>query len=490
MEKVERKKKRSRGPRSLLWIAGALVLTAVCVFAAVWLNRDLIQDIPEERPETRGSLVDREAGDIVRITVQARGAEPWTAVREEDGTLRLTGEEDWIADDTLAGKLEDALANVVYEEILTENQADYVNRLADFGLADPELVATAEYKDGTSVTLRFGKSSGLEDRDFRYMTVDGDSRLFAAASSLMEDLRIDRELLHPVEQPDIQSRRIDRITVRNGTGEVLTEWILEGKITDTDAAEEWVLNRPFRYPADYDTMSSLRTNAANLRLGLYIGKASEADLKALGLETPEKVLEIHLAAGTTGQTVGSSVFNAVDREAETFRFEIGALKNDMVYYVLFGDTVYTMNRFSLETLTEAEPLSTAARYPVTVEPESLQRLTVEGPEGTTVYTLYREAAETDGEEEAETVLRCEKNGTEISAEAFEAAYQRMMVVTVSGKLPEGWEKQETTVRYVFRTMSGRERVLELSPFDALHEAVTLDGCTVFYLIRDGMPELP
>ena len=35
-----------------------------------------------------------------------------------------------------------------------------------------------------------------------------------------------------------------------------------------------------------------------------------------------------------------------------------------------------------------------------------------------------------------------------------------------------------------------EHTLELSEFDALHDAVTLDGCTLFYLIREGIPELP
>ncbi len=491
MEKVERKKREGKGPRRLLWLFGALILTALCVFAAIRLNKDSKPEMPEIRPETRGTVVDRDTSEILRLTVQARDQEKWTVARGEDGTLRLEGEEDWIPDETLTAKLEDAMANVVYEEVLTENAADYQSRLSDFGLAEPVMIASAWYTDGSSVTLRFGNASGLEDRDFRYMTVDGDPRLFAVASSLLEDLRIGKELLHPVEQPEIQGQRLDRITVLNGDGSKRIEWMLEGEITDSNAAEEWMLTWPFRYPADYDTMVSLRTNAANLRMGLYIGKAEELDLAALGLDPAERILEVHLAAGTTGRITEEGVYQTTDRGAETLRFEIGTNKNEMTVYVRCGDTVYTMNRFTLETLTEAEPLSSAARYPVTTSLSALAELEVEKNGSPDVYVLTREtkAGEDEGEEDV-TELHCSRNGTEISAEAFEAAYERMLVVTVSGRLPDGWEKKETTERYVFRTTNGKTHTVELSPFDAMHDAVTLDGCTVFYLIRDGMPPLP
>ena len=78
----------------------------------------------------------------------------------------------------------------------------------------------------------------------------------------------------------------------------------------------------------------------------------------------------------------------------------------------------------------------------------------------------------------------------ISASAFEAAYARLQVVDVSGRLPEGWIKQETEVTYVFSTTTGRTHTLELSPFDAMHDCVTVDGCSLFYLIRGGMTEMP
>ena len=56
--------------------------------------------------------------------------------------------------------------------------------------------------------------------------------------------------------------------------------------------------------------------------------------------------------------------------------------------------------------------------------------------------------------------------------------------------PEGWVKKPARIQYVFRTVNGREHILEFSDFDALHDAVTVDGQTLFYLIRDGMGTEP
>ena len=48
--------------------------------------------------------------------------------------------------------------------------------------------------------------------------MEGDDRLFAVATSFLEDLRVERELLRPVEQPEIQTSRLARVTVLDGKG--------------------------------------------------------------------------------------------------------------------------------------------------------------------------------------------------------------------------------------------------------------------------------
>ena len=79
------------------------------------------------------------------------------------------------------------------------------------------------------------------------------------------------------------------------------------------------------------------------------------------------------------------------------------------------------------------------------------------------------------------------NGQEIPYASFEAAYNELLKVTVSGWLPEGWAAAEAPhTTFTFEAMDGETHILALTAFDALHDAVTLDGCTLFYLIRDGM----
>ena len=486
MLKVERKKKKGRTPFRILWVIGAAALLGLCVFAAVRLNRDtIISQLPEETP-AGGSIERRSPEEIVRIEILPRGKVPLELIRGADGEMHLKGEASVSLNRTMRERLEDAMANVVYEAVLSEEAADYRDHPEDFGLDDPLLTARAEYADGGSVTLRIGADSGLEDEHYHFMTVDGDDRLFAVASSVLDDLPLEAELLRDVEQPVIHTARLDRIAVLDGNGETVTEWELRGAVTDQDAADSWFLTVPFVYPADEEAIVNLKKNTGNLVLGICVGESADERLSEWGLDHPRAEILLHLAAGSTGQVTEEGVYDVRDWEEETIRFIIGGARNEWTDYVRWGNQVYTMNHFSLQPFLETDPMDSAARYPVLLPLSSVQRIRVETETGTTEYELTRTAYD-DGEEPETHVTR---NGEEIPWTVFEAAYDRWMVVTVSGRLPAGWEPKEIRTRYFFESLSGKTHTVELSPYDALHDAVTLDGCTVFYLVRGGMGELP
>ena len=507
MDSVEKKKNRPGGPGRIRWILGGVLLLAVCVAVTILVGRETVPVLPEEKPDPRGSIENRETEEISRITIQARGSDKWSAFRNENGKLQMEGQEAWEADPSLSARLEDALANIVYEAVLTEEPESYRDQLADFGLADPELTVTVRYTDETERTLRIGNHSGLEDGDFHYMLIDGDSRLYAVASSYVEDLRIEPELLHPLRQPELQPARADRITVLDADGAKAVEWELQGEITDRDAAESWLLTAPFRYPADYDAITNLKKNIGNLLFGVYIGEAGEVDLAALGLERPVAELRIHLAAGSTGTVTESGVYNVTERPEETFSLRIGNERNEMTRYVQWGTQVCTMNQFVLAPFLEADPIDSAARYPVLLPLESLRRVTAEKNGTRVIYELTwgaenseekKDGTQTENrkdpgkenETEEDDRFTVTRNGETMAASAFQAAYDRWMVVTVAGRLPEEWATGDVTEKYVFESLTGKLHTVEMSRFDALHDAVTLDGCTVFYLPRGGMGELP
>ena len=110
-------------------------------------------------------------------------------------------------------------------------------------------------------------------------------------------------------------------------------------------------------------------------------------------------------------------------------------------------------------------------------------MTVEKNGETVTYTLER-TGQIDPETAEEKII-CRKDGEEISREAFEAAYERLLTVTISGQLPKGAEWGETHTKYAFRTVSGGTHTVELSDWDGMHDAVTMDGETRYYLIQHG-----
>ena len=496
MQKVERRKHGDRRRKRLTGVILCAVLLAVCVTAGLLLRKKAQEPPEETRQRITGAIVQRDAEDLDSLTVTLRGKEPWTAVRDEEGNLRLQQEDDpnpsaWIIDGGIGNRLTDVAVNLSYEDVFTENRGDWEPEAEDFGLKNPLVTAVFRYKDGTEKTVRIGGSADPGENTHYYMTVDGDDRLYAVAAGTVEDLNTEKELLHPVQRLEIRSALLDRITVKNGDGTVRMEWTLQGKITDQDAAENWLLTAPVIYPADYDTMKNLRDTAENLRLGIYVGNAEEDTLKQYGLDQPTAIIELHMAAGSTGTVSDAGVYDVEDREECTETLTVGSSKSDMVAYILYGDEICTMSYFALKTFTDQNYMQTAARYTVATPLNSLESVTVEKQgEETVLYSLVMTET-TEGEEgTGETQYHCLRNGQEISYDVFSAAWERLLTVTVSGRLPKDYQPGETHTKYTFRTVSGGTHTVELSDYDGMHDAVTMDGHTLFYLIKNGMTELP
>lgn len=495
MQKVERRNRKTWSHRRLISLLLCMLLLAGCVAAAVLLRKNQEEAPSAARKRTAGSITNRPQDQLASMTLIRRGGETWTVVRDEDGELRLLpqdGEETgtWTVDSSISYMLQDAAVNLTYEDVFTENREDWEPHAADFGLEDPLVTAVIRFTDGKEVTARIGDSAEPDNDAYYYMAVDGDDRLFAIASGTVKDLSIEKNLLHPVKQPEILHVLLDRMTIRDGAGKKTTEWALQGRIEDRDAAENWLITAPFTYPADYESMMNLRENAENVRLGTYVGKADSETLARCGLDHPTAVIELHMAKGSTGTVGLGGVYDVSEWPERTVELTVGARKSEMVDYVLFGDEVYTVSHFTLSAFTETDPLATAARYPVATPLNSLESLLVEKEgEEPVFYSLVRQddAAE---ESTGETTVRCLRNGKEIPYDTFAAAYERILTVTVSGKLPDGWQKKDAYIKYTLRTVSGGTHTVELSDYDGLHDAVTMDGHTLFYLIKGGMTEMP
>ena len=483
MQKVERKQHREGKPRRWIGLAAALVLLAGSITAAVLLSRKP-EEVPREEPHW-GMLIDRQAEELVSVTVRRRGEEPWTLVRTVNGMLMPEHEDGWTVAEQQDALLQESVTQLRYEEILTEDPSVYRDDPESFGLAEPLVTIAARYTDGSETVLHIGSDTGLED-GWHYMTAEGDDRLYAVSSAVAQDLDVEYAVLRPVPKPEIYAALLDTITVTDGE-ETLCEWRLQGQITDRDAESNWAVTFPFCYPADGEAVRNLKKSAENLRLGVYTAPATAENLERYGFDNPQQVLVFHMAAGSTGTVGETGVYDVQDHEESTVTFRIGDAADELASYVLFGDEIYTVSSFTLSAFTDADPMSTIAHYPVLTPLDSLESLTVE--ENGTVREYHLTESEPSDEEETQT-RKCLLNGEEIPWESFEAAYDRLLTVTFSGMLPENAQWNEAYKKYTFRTLSGGTHTITLSDWDGMHDAVTVDGSTLFYLIRGGMTGLP
>lgn len=494
MHQVQKKKRRTLRHGRVLMLAAAAALLLACSAAYVLLNRPPEVDLPEtDSVHDGGTLYEYDAGDVRRIAVTLRSGESWAALHQEDGSLALEGDDGFLVEPEIAEDLLAAASVVAYSEILTDDPAEYTDRLAEFGLDTPRATVEIAYADDVRCVLRIGDPCELENSSFYYMTVDGDQRLFGLDRGTAMDLIQQRGALYDVTQPTLHKARMNRITFARGAeDEVWAQWTLRGDIGG-DAIDRWMLTAPALYPADGESMDKLLDNLANIRLGAYVDKATEESLREYGFDDPRLILTLHQAAGSIGTTDAEGVVSAVDWPEDEFTLIVGGARNDSVDYVRVEDEIYMTSHYSLQVFMETEPASTVSRYTVPVALGNLTRLTIATGGTTDEYILTREEQVAENnelvtDEDGNVVYdtRCTRNGEEISYTAFEAAYNNLLLVTVSGQLPTGWEAQEAP-HTVFTFEGGGERhTVELTRFDALHDAVAIDGYAMFYLIQGGM----
>lgn len=490
---VKKKKRPSQKKgRVLLLVCAVALLAAVCA-ASLWLNRPAEKIAVTTDHLTYEELAVHAAKDVTRLGITLRSGESWAAVQVQEGQLALEDDADYQVSDKMTADLLDAARVISFERVLTDRKQDYAQRLAEFGLEDPRVIADITYADGSRWVLRIGDVISLDEGNAYYMTIDGDDRLFALDKGTAEALMVERALLHPVTQPVLHKARFDRISFADGEGHTLAEWTLQGDIGG-NAQDRWLLTSPMKYPADGESIRTLQENIENLRLGAYVGEATPEALTACGFDAPRLILTVHQAAGAMGSTGADGVYSVTDWPEDTFTLVVGGAKNDMVDYVLVDGAIYISSHFTLDVLMDMDPAGTVSRYAVPVALGNLRRLTIAEGGEERIFTLTRTERvaanndlETDTDGNVLYDVTCDLNGAELPYAAFEAAYNELLKVTVSGSLPKGWTAEKAPhTTYRFEAVTGETYTLALAAFDAMHDALLLDGNALFYLIRGGM----
>ena len=329
MQPVEMKKRRDPRRSRLLLVLGAVIVLG-WVLLAIWILEKPQETEYTAPVSTTVVLYSYDSQDVQGIAVQMTGESAWSVtLDQETDRFLLEGEDGFLLSEATTAALQQAAASITCEQVISEDPAEYTPHLADFGLDEPGRIATVTFADGTAYTLRIGDRAA-HDATWYYLTVDGDDRLLALSTGFVEELFVSRESLWDVTQPTLHKARIDCITLKAGDGSIQAQWAMQGDIDEDDAAEQWRLTVPFTYPADSTAMANLTANAANLRLGAYVGPATEENLAAYGFDAPRQIIEIHMAAGSMATTGMDGAITVTDWPEATVTFTIGGTRSDMV----------------------------------------------------------------------------------------------------------------------------------------------------------------
>ena len=486
MEKPLKRKRKTAPPRqvvSLILLAAALAASAVFFYVA----SQSAGKIPQvQYTFTRRTLSARKAEEVARITVSRQEGEGFVLLGD-NGRLSVQGWPDFVMDEEKEKWLFGACTTIDVEDTVSESREEWEKHKADFGLEPPDVTVEVAYTDGKTAVFSLGAKA--PHNNWNYFTLEGDPGLYLASADLIEMFDQDLAAFHHVDQPVIHRRRIDKITMENGSGTIEAAWELETDITDQDALSAWRMTAPYRYPSDASAMETLTSAMEKLYLGQFVAKATEEAKERYGFTPPKRVITVHQAAGQVATIAESGAYEITPYPESTLRLTIGTAEGDYVDYVEVGGTIYLVSTISQPLLNNLVPANTLLLQPAAISLDRIQSVAVEKSGERHTYTLRRIerllpnnelATDEQGNVLVDTFV--DLDGKEASLPDFEAAITALQAVTVSGRLPEGFISMEKpTARLVFTLLDGRTRTLECVPFDALHDALGVDGTYLFYL---------
>ena len=439
------------------------------------------------------TLISKDSSQVSRIAVSTGKGNQYT-LYQQDGRLHVEGQPEFIVDEDRQKAILSATAVITVENTVDIGSEAWTAHREDFGLAIPQVTVTITYDGNEQAVLSIGDQSPFSSE--YYFTLEGDPHLYLVSAGILDLYLMDLGTYHVITQPILHQQRIDQITLWNESGSVLASWELEGDITNKYASSAWRMTAPYHYPCDPEEISSLTSAIAAIHLGSFAGQATEANLPLYGLDTPRLILTVHQAAGDIASIGALGIYETTSYPESTFTMKVGNKLNDYIEYCQVDDTIYLVSNLSFPLLSGINAENALLYQPAKVPIENLASLTVEEGRVKDAYILRHEervlenndlATDENGDVILDTFVS--KSGEDLPYVSFEAALKALQEVTVSGRLPEGFKTEETAAYAITLAMAdGRIRTIECVPYDAVYDALRVDGTTLFYLTKGALKE--
>lgn len=486
MERVPKKKKgRSLRPLVLL---GVMVFLGAAAGVGVWLIHRAPAALPPlpEREEA-ALLFSRPTEEIASVTVTPRQGEPYTLLPREEGFVLQT-EENTALRESAVKELRLSLDGLPAESVLRAS-LDPENGLdaAAFGLEPAAARVEVRYQDGETVTLLVGDMTPDEETPQRYCMRKGDPRLFTLLEADSAAFLREKDYLRAFDQPELDGSLLDRIEIAGGVNCVFRY-----------DPSGWQMEAPYQYPAASARMEALLKKISGMGFSAYLGDAEKLPLSAYGLDDPAFVITLTQAPSVlTGPTADGGEISIQVAE-KRYSLALGNAAKDSVLYALWEGGVYEASAFLLGFWQEIDPRDYLLRKPVNFlindlsavsfsrgglkrgyEVRMVESITANNQIAVDEYghTLYDCAVRRVGEKE------------DIDAETFLSWYTALAGLNADGDLPEGTECTGEPRGEIILENDHLTRTIRLYAWDALHDALWVDGTALFYVQKSWLDTL-
>lgn len=475
MNGVRRRDVSSHGHKKLLLIL-LLILCAAVGLALYLLTRPrTYPDLPRAEDPTT-SFSSRDVNEIARLTVQNGAGSRYTIVQAEN-SWRMEGVEDFVFSDTM---LSDALSNaavVLTSRTVLDLKDNPSLTASDFGVTENGIRVDVSYTDGESLTFYIG-SAVPEETPAYYFMVENDTRVFAISQDVHDTYSRAQMTLHSVTDPALSGELIDRITV---TGD--KPFTIERRMNG------WYMTAPFRYPLSSAAVDSFLGKLEELRFATYETKAEKADLALYGLDTPRRTVTLDIADSiVTGYDENSQVIAEKSLDAYQLTFACGNDVNDVTFYCLYRGDIVRATHFSSGILLMQTHDTLISPAPFDFPTNMLSRLVWQQEKTITAYDitlterlLENNAFETDASGNILYDVVVSRDGQAVDSNAFLLFYQQLASLETLSPLPKNYTPAQEARLTVTLQYEDYTRTVAFYPYDALHDAVQVDGTFLFYV---------
>ena len=485
MENVPKKK--GRPPLRRRTVLLLILCACAAVGAAVVFVRSLSKPLPIPESAESVMLLSRPSEEIASVVIAPRDSTAYPLVRKEGGFV-LEGREDAELRASVMDEITLSLGKVPAEAVVLAalNPAQGLT-MAAFGLEPPQARISITYQDGEARELLLGDLAPNEDRPQRYCMIAGDPRLYTMLEADSTVFFHEMEYLLAFDQPSIDPSLLDSIEVTGGV-------VWQADYTPSG----WQMEKPFRYPLSLTRMDALLNRIENMGFEALLGDEASVDLSAYGLDAPEVTVRLTQAATMiTGETEDGQQVSFPLPEKE-YVLKLGKETGKSGVYLSWEGQVFKASNFLLGFWKTLNPRDLVLLNPVNLQVNDLDEVRIEAPGVSAAFEvrMVESIAENNQiatDEYGQTLYDmavCRAGETsDMDAEAFAAWYTNLVSLSGDGTLPEGFTLSGESRAAVTLTNSHLTRTIDFYPYDALHDAMAVDGVALFYIQKERVDQI-